>query len=191
MDSWSNRIVRHSLEDPSTLVPNPQNWREHPTNQRQAMAETLDSIGWVQSVIVNERTGHIVDGHLRVEEAIRNNEIEVPVVWVDLSDDEERTILATFDPLSAIAEANKEKLDALLHEVKLAEPSMRAMLSDLAKREGLYSYQNTMANEDETCREDIIPEQFVVMIECATEQEQLALLERLMQEGLKCRALTS
>jgi hypothetical protein len=38
---------------------------------------------------------------------------------------------------------------------------------------------------------DVVPEQWMVLIECDDEQEQAALLERLSSEGHRCRALTS
>ena len=38
---------------------------------------------------------------------------------------------------------------------------------------------------------DTVPEQFLILVECADEAAQVALLERFQQEGLKCRALLS
>jgi len=77
----------------------------------------LDQVGWVQSVIVNKNSGNIVDGHLRVSEAINNKE-DVPVVYVDLTDDEEKLILATIDPLSALAKTNNDALKSLVEDIK-------------------------------------------------------------------------
>jgi hypothetical protein len=34
------------------------------------MRDVLDRVGWVQSVIVNRKTGRLVDGHLRVQLAV-------------------------------------------------------------------------------------------------------------------------
>jgi hypothetical protein len=39
--------------------------------------------------------------------------------------------------------------------------------------------------------EDVIPEQYAIMITCASEQEQAQLLEKFIEEGLQCRALIS
>ena len=68
--AWANRITGHGEEAPDQLLANPSNWRNHPKAQREALREVLDSVGYVAQVIVNQRTGQLVDGHLRVEEAL-------------------------------------------------------------------------------------------------------------------------
>src|SRR6266705_1108793 len=102
LPKWRNRIVGHGEEDPEQLLANPRNWRIHPKAQQDALAGVLAQVGWVQDVIVNQRSGFVVDGHARVAIAISAGE-RVPVVYVDLSDEEEALILATIDPLSAMA----------------------------------------------------------------------------------------
>jgi hypothetical protein len=74
-------------------VVHPENWRIHPEYQQEALAGVLEQVGCVQDVIVNRRTGRVVDGHLRVALAISRSE-RVPVVYVDLAEEEERQILA-------------------------------------------------------------------------------------------------
>jgi ParB-like chromosome segregation protein Spo0J len=101
---WRSRIVGSGDEDPAQLLANPRNWRTHPPRQREALRGSLDTVGWVAQILVNRRTGHIVDGHARIEEAISRGEASVPVLYVDLSDDEERLVLATLDPIGAMAE---------------------------------------------------------------------------------------
>lgn len=44
---------------------------------------------------------------------------------------------------------------------------------------------------DENHNSEFVPEQFAIVIECDDEKQQLGLLERLVAEGLKCRALLS
>ena len=51
------------------VAANPANWRTHPGSQRDALRGSLTEVGWVAEVIVNTVTGHLVDGHLRVEQA--------------------------------------------------------------------------------------------------------------------------
>jgi DNA modification methylase len=115
---------------PTELTANPRNWRKHPKAQQDALADVLDRVGWVQDVIVNQRTGLLVDGHARLELALRRGEASVPVVYVDLAPDEETLVLATLDPLSAMAEADQEALDSLLAEV-VADGALARMLEEL------------------------------------------------------------
>ena len=81
------------------------------------LAAVLAEVGLVQSVIVNERTGNLVDGHLRVKLAMRKHVPLIPVCYVDLSPEEEAKILATIDPLSAMAGRDQAMLDELLDQV--------------------------------------------------------------------------
>ncbi|HEY5277825.1 MAG TPA: hypothetical protein VIK38_15050, partial [Coriobacteriia bacterium] len=99
---WRNRIVGSGAEAPERLAANPANWRVHPRHQRDALAGSLDTVGWVAQVLVNCQTGFLVDGHARVALALARKEASVPVLYVDLSPDEERLVLATFDPIGAL-----------------------------------------------------------------------------------------
>lgn len=128
---WRNRIVRTGEEAPDQLLANPKNWRIHPKHQQAALEGVLGDVGWVQQVIVNERTGHVVDGHLRVSLALRRDEPRVPVVYVDLSEDEEALILATLDPITALAAMDREQLGDLLTDVHTSDAGLRALLTDL------------------------------------------------------------
>ena len=114
------------MADPAELQAHPRNWRRHPQEQREAMEGVLDSVGWIQDVIVNRRTGRIVDGHLRVSLAIARGEKEIPVKYVDLSEAEEAQVLATFDPLGDLAEADDEALRRLLEETGAAAEQLAA-----------------------------------------------------------------
>ena len=67
---WRNRIVGSGDEDPTQLLVNPRNWRTHPGAQRDALRGSLSEVGWVQQILINRASGHVVDGHARIEEAI-------------------------------------------------------------------------------------------------------------------------
>jgi len=118
-DRWRSRIVGTGEEDPRELRANPANWRRHPDTQRAALGEVMSEVGWVTQVIKNVATGHLVDGHLRVEEAAARNEPTVPVTYVELSEEEERLVLATLDPIGAIADADTTALQALVETLSL------------------------------------------------------------------------
>jgi DNA modification methylase len=127
---WANRIAGHGEAVPERLLANPRNWRVHPKEQQAALGELLDQVGWVQDVIVNQRTGHVVDGHLRVSLAIARQEPSIPVVYVDLSPEEEALVLASLDPLAAMAVTDEEMLRGLLAEV-LPEAALGDMFDEM------------------------------------------------------------
>ena len=134
---WRNRIVGSGVEAPDQLLANPSNWRIHPKAQQEALADALDEVGWVQEVIVNQRTGHLVDGHLRVTLALRRDEPTIPVKYVDLDEREEALILATLDPIAAQAGADAAKLDELLREVNTGSAALQSLLSELSEAAGI------------------------------------------------------
>lgn len=133
VERWRNRITGEGVEEAGQLLANPLNWRIHPQFQQEALAGILSEVGWVQRVIVNTRTGHVVDGHLRVHLALQQGEsTPVPVIYVDLDEEEERKILATLDPISTFAAADQEKLNELLAEVSTDNEAVQKLLDELA-----------------------------------------------------------
>jgi DNA modification methylase len=130
--TWRNRIVGSGEERPDQLLANPANWRIHPGQQQKALAGSLDVVGWVQQVMVNRRTNHVVDGHARVSLAISRNEPSVPVLYVDLEPDEEALVLASLDPISAMAATDDAQLQALLAGIETDNEGLRALLAELA-----------------------------------------------------------
>jgi len=137
MTQWRNRIVGEGEEAPDQLLAHDKNWRIHPKAQQDALGAVLDEVGFVQRVIVNQRTGKVVDGHLRVAMAISKEQKTVPVIYVDLSENEENLILATIDPLSALAATDRGKLEELLQEVETGQPELQLMLAKLAQDNGV------------------------------------------------------
>lgn len=127
---YENKIVGTGTEHPEQLLANPSNWRIHPKTQQDALESLLDDVGWVQNIIVNQRTGHVVDGHMRAAVAISRNETEVPVVYVDLTDDEERKVLASLDPIGAMAATDKDAIIDLIASIDVSE-SLASMLEEL------------------------------------------------------------
>ncbi|HEY8869659.1 MAG TPA: DNA modification methylase [Candidatus Limnocylindrales bacterium] len=135
---WRNRIVGSGEEVPNQLLANPGNWRVHPKAQQDALAGALDQVGWVQQVLVNQRSGFVVDGHARVALALTRGEATVPVLYVDLDPEEEALVLATLDPIGAMADRDSAKLEELLAGVTVDDAGLQRLLADLAgPRKGL------------------------------------------------------
>lgn len=131
-DTWSNRIVGVGDVAPTDLVANPKSWRKHNRAQRRALAGIMSEVGWVRRITVNRRTGHIVDGLMRVEIAIERHELTVPVTYVDLSEEEEALVLATLDPIGALAGTDGVALADLLKQITSADEAVQRLLRDLS-----------------------------------------------------------
>lgn len=133
---WANRIVGHADVPPDQLLANPLNFRRHPVTQQDALSGVIGEIGFLDPVIATQ-DGTVIDGHLRVELALRQNVPTIPVTYVDLTEDEANLALATIDPISAMAFHDAAQLDALLREVSTDDASVLAMLSELAESAGI------------------------------------------------------
>jgi DNA modification methylase len=120
--------------DPKTLTPNPANWRRHPKAQKDALEAVIGEVGWAGALLYNETTGRLIDGHLRQE---ISHDGPVPVLVGKWTEAQERLILATLDPIAALAEAESDALDALLKTVETESEAVKALLERLAQDEGL------------------------------------------------------
>lgn len=134
---WINKIVGHGEEAPDQLLAHPLNFRVHPKAQQDALAGVIGDIGYIRSVLVNKRSGHVIDGHLRVALALRDGVPTIPVEYVDLSEAEEAEALATIDPLAAMATHDAAKLGELLREVSTDNADVMALLESLATDAGI------------------------------------------------------
>lgn len=115
------------------LKDNPANWRRHPPGQLSALRNLIadPEIGWAAPLLYNERTKRLIDGHAR--KRIVGPDEFVPVLIGSWSEEAEKKILATLDPLASMAEADPAALQALLAEVDLKGPDLEALAADLEK----------------------------------------------------------
>lgn len=128
---WRNRIVGYGEEAPDQLLAHESNWRIHPGSQQDALSGVLHEVGLVQNIVVNRRSGKVIDGHLRVALAISEGQPLVPITYVDLDDAEEALILASLDPLGDLAISDSDKLNGLLGEIDVSNEALDLMLYSL------------------------------------------------------------
>jgi hypothetical protein len=126
---WKLAIVGEALLDPREIVPHPKNPRLHPQLQAEAMTEVMERVGWVQRVIINEVTGYMLDGHLRVELALRRGE-KVPVQYVRVEPDDEEFVLASFDPIGTAAKVERHRWDDVLGRAAAEGEALRQVLAE-------------------------------------------------------------
>ncbi len=170
------------------LRPNPKNWRTHPQAQQDALRGVLAEIGYAGALLARELpdgTLELLDGHLRAE---TTPEMEVPVLVVDLDDQEAAKLLALHDPLAGMAEANQEALAELLAEVETDSDALQGLLDRMVAdaQPPADAETTTVAAPAEVD----VPECFQVVVECDGEDQQQEVFERLSGEGFKCRLLT-
>jgi hypothetical protein len=181
-----DRIKEFRRVKANELLPNPKNWRTHPQEQRDALRGVLAEVGMAGAVLARETDDGdlmLIDGHLRVE---TTGDAPIPVLILDVSEAEADMLLATHDPLGAMAEVDPEKLEEVLSELNTSSDALRDMLEQLAADAGIVPEDET---EDEG-KEVPLKAGFEVVVTCQSEQTQKQLFDQLIAEGYKCRVLT-
>jgi DNA modification methylase len=114
------------------LIPNAKNWRRHGPEQSAAMRGLLNEIGYAGALPARELPDgklQLIDGHLRLEATPK---AIVPVLVLDVTEEEADKILLTFDPVSAMALADKAPMEALLASARFEDKAIAAMLERVA-----------------------------------------------------------
>ena len=107
--------------DPATLTPHPLNYKQHTEQQKAELTKSLREFGWLAAPIWNRRTGHLLDGHERRDEALSQGWAPIPVRVVDVTAPVERRILAAFDRIGELRARDDKLLAVLLREISAGE----------------------------------------------------------------------
>jgi len=133
---------------PDEMQSNPENWREHPDYQTDALDALIfgeGGVGWAGVGLINNRKVEngwmedeavftLVDGHDRQKIAQARGEA-MPCLIGEWSPEEERTILTTFDPIGALAKTNTKALGSLLASVKSKEKNVQRLIELVTVKE--------------------------------------------------------
>lgn len=126
--------LRLEWRTPGELEENPSNWRKHPEAQVQGLEAVIADVGWAGALLYNEATGRLIDGHARkklpAELAVDG---KIPVLVGSWTEDQERLILATLDPLAGMAEADIVALAELLEGVQSDDERIASLLASIGE----------------------------------------------------------
>jgi len=100
-----------------SLTENPLNWRRHSPEQLQSIRDLLQDpeVGWAGACLFNERTGRLIDGHAR--KSVADPRTPLPVLVGDWSEEAEKKILATLDPVGAMAQGDPQAYADLVQAI--------------------------------------------------------------------------
>jgi len=180
-----NRIKSHRRVRAGDLVPHEFNFRQHPPGQQTALRAIYEEVGFARSLLAYELPDgrlKLIDGHLRRD---LDPDMEVEVEILDVTDAEARALLLSIDPLAALAENQSQLHERLLELTPTVNPDLRAAWEAAAA--GVLSPSADSPRREVTMG----PRQFLVLITCRDEKQQVELLERFIAEGMDCRALQS
>ena len=131
-----------------SLQENPNNWRRHPQEQVQALRDLVNdpNVGWAGACLYNERTQRLIDGHARRSSV--DPKTPIPVLVGNWSEEAEKKILATLDPVAAMANGDAGAYAALVESVDASSLWVRDLLHHTQAE------LNNQAAEDEAEGED-------------------------------------
>lgn len=181
------------------IVPAERNPKGHDVD---GIRGSMSHFGYMEPVLRDERTGRLVGGHGRVETLaamrdagesppegvqLRNGRWLVPVTsgWSSRSDADAAAALVA---LNRYVERGGWEHDGLVELLSELDEELRTIAgySD-GQYAALIALDQPLVPLGDQSNQ--VPTHFAVIIDCATEAEQAALIDRLLGEGLSCRAL--
>jgi hypothetical protein len=114
------------------LVPHPMNWRTHPQEQIAALSGIMTEVGVCDAVKgfrLPDGRIQLIDGHARAELL---PDQEIPVLLLDVTEQEAKKLLTVFDPLGDLAGIDAERLSSLLGELDTQSPGLKSLAEELA-----------------------------------------------------------
>ncbi len=127
MKNGKNKLKLEWVEA-GTLDENPMNWRRHSENQMDTIKDLISDpdVGWAGVLLYNRKTKRLIDGHGR-KKAVAPDTL-VPVLSGEWTEDGERKILASLDPIAAMAEGDKDMYRDLADSINAETLELRDLL---------------------------------------------------------------
>jgi hypothetical protein len=190
INSIRNRIKGHRRVRAGDLVPHELNPRQHNDAQRDALRAVYADVGFARSLLAFELPDgrlKLIDGHLRRD---LDPDLEVDVEILDVSDAEARVLLLSLDPLATLADYDLAALDRLRDQTPTESDALANLWASIAQANDNTDEVLEEANNNTRSERDVL-EQFLILVECNGEEQQVELLRRFQDEGLKCKPLLS
>jgi hypothetical protein len=131
--TFRNRIQGFGTKRAADFKFNAGNYRRHGDEQRLTLRVMLTDVGWAAAAIENVRTGNLIDGHARIEEALREDpDQQVPYLKVDLSESEEKAVLLSLDPISTMADIDPAAFEELYQQVVAEMPELEGIIDGIS-----------------------------------------------------------
>jgi len=93
--AWPILFTSNNTRPPRSLVPNPRDPVGHGQDDMDLIDANPMEFGWIQPVIVNMTTTHLIDGHARVRLALAHGQELVPVSYVEITAAQEERLMET------------------------------------------------------------------------------------------------
>ena len=187
-----DRIKEFRRVKASDLIPNPKNWRKHPKRQADALRGLLAEVGYADALLARvlpDGKLMLIDGHLRAE---TTPDMKVPVLILDVTEAEADKILATLDPLAAMAETDSAAVRSLLESVQTDNDAVKELLRKVLEEKPAEIADGGASGETEPSSDSKLGDlEYRLVVQCKDGAAQIELLQRLENDGYNCQVLIS
>ena len=117
------------------LIPDPLNWHLHGSEQRNALTNIFQEVGFVGYILVRKskqrNKWHIIDGHERVALIIEKFGLDelVDCAVLDVTEEEAKKILATHDAIGTMGTVDEDILAELLSGITFDDSALSSMIN--------------------------------------------------------------
>ncbi len=166
--------------------------RLHPRNPNRGevgeIAESIRHNGFFGAIVAQRSSGYILAGNHRYQAAAQRGLKDVPVVWVDVDDEQALRILVADNQTQRLGEDDPHTLAAALQSLLKDTGTLDGTGYGIGDLEALMNELLPPAPREGAARKRELPEVWAVAIDCRDEADQIALVEELRDEGYQARA---
>lgn len=136
---FKDRVLELKRIPAGEITGAPWNWRSHPEEQKTAVVDSIEELGFFDPLdvrLLKDGSVELIDGHLR-QDLITvkiGPKTLVPCVVTDLNEAEAKKANLLKDPLAGMAGADDEKLDFLLRDVQTGSEALNELMDGLAEQ---------------------------------------------------------
>ncbi len=180
---FPSEIVMRFVDD---LIPYARNARTHSPKQIAQIASSIKEFGFTNPVLTDGEDG-IIAGHGRVLASQKLGLSEVPCIELShLSEAQKRAYIIADNKLAEKAEWDMELLKFELGELKIEGFDLSLTGFDVSEFNSLFDIGAGLGVGGDAAQRPI-PENWLVIVECIDEAEQVELIKQLQAEGRKVK----
>lgn len=177
----------------AALTPWPDNPRHNDGAPVDAVVDSIRRFGFGAPVLARRENGEIIAGHTRVKAAAVLGLAEVPVRYMDLSEEEAHALAISDNRVSELATWDDDGLASVLTELRDAGTEIGGLGWDEAGLDSILSPDRGVDSGQGRTSDAVLPPgmQYRVLVKVADEGDQVALIEELEAKGYTCQPLIS
>ena len=159
------------------------------TSAMNGLKASIKKFGFTAPLVINTRSSNLVSGHQRLEAATQLGFTEVPVIYVDLSDKEEKALNITLNN-SSITGYFTDDLQAILAEIKeefaLEFEDLRLDSLEIDLKD---DFEFKPKDKEDKEISFVASEKLLLQVTCSTPEQQEQIFNEFVERGFKVKVV--